>query len=341
MLPEPMLIEAAGSNYEIGYAVGKAARSVIERAVAGYRKALPADGFKEPWELPAYYLEAARESFPHLVEELQGMADGSGIKFKDLFFLNALEEALDLKSFSACTTIGLTDAGGAWLGHNEDWYAFDAAAVIVIKASPVNKPAFTTITAAPFLAAVGMNEAGLAQGVNSVDSTDNGIGIPRMFSARAVLEAASIEEACRLASPPGRAGGYNHLLVHTGGELGSLETTATDAEYMPAEKITFHTNHYVSQRLKPLAKKASEHSLIRYRRLKELENVIMNSSDIAVALRQVLSDHENRPFSICRHSDEQPDNNGTIFSVIFDLKVFKTSFVVSNPCGKIFKEIIF
>ncbi len=335
-----MVIKAAGSNYDIGYKVGRAAGPLIERALAGYRKDLPADGWKEPWELPAYYLEATREKFPHLVEELQGMADGSGIKFSDLFFLNALEEALDLKSFSACTAIGLADASGVWLGHNEDWYASDSEAVIAIWAQPVNKPAFISITAAPFLAAVGMNEAGLAQGVNSVDSTDNQEGIPRMFSARAVLEATSIKEACSLAAPCGRAGGYNHLLVHAGGELGNFETTAADADYMPAEKIIFHTNHYISKRLKPLAKKASEHSLTRYRRLKELENGIIDASDKPAALRQVLCDHENRPYSICRHVGEQSDNSATIFSVIFDLKNFRARVAVNNPCGNILKEII-
>lgn len=304
-----------------------------------YRKYLPAEGFKDPWALPEKYLQAAREAFPHFVEELQGMADGSGLNFCDLFFLNALEEALDLKTFSACTAVGIAAADGVWLGHNEDWYAFDSEAVIAIHARPKGKPAFISITAAPFLSAVGMNEAGLAQGVNSVDSTDNRIGIPRMFSARAALGAVSIEEACRLAAHPGRAGGYNHLLVHAGGELGNLETTATNTDYTSEEKLIFHTNHYESQKLKPLAKKASEHSLTRYSRLKELEKVIIDSEDKLAALKQVLCDHKNRPYSICRHLDEQSDNNATIFSVVFDLKVFKARVAVSNPCGNIFREI--
>ncbi|MDW7728494.1 MAG: C45 family peptidase [Bacillota bacterium] len=339
-MPELMIIKAAGSNYDIGYTVGKTARSLIERALAGYRKALPADGWKEPWELQGYYLELAREKFSHLVEELQGMADGSGVNFSDLFFLNALEEALDYKTFSACTAIGIAGSSGVWLAHNEDWYASDSEAIIAICAHPRNKPAFISVTAAPFLAAVGMNEAGLAQGVNSVDSTDNREGIPRMFTARAVLEATSIEEACTLATPCSRAGGYNHLLVHAGGELGNLETTAAEAGFMPADKLVYHTNHYLNPSLQHLAGKASEHSFARYNRLHELEKDMMDAENKPAALKRVLSDHEKRPLSICRHADEQSDNSATIFSVIFDLKNLRAGVARGNPCGNIFTEII-
>ena len=79
------VIEASGSHYEIGFKVGQSAQSLMARSVATYRRTLPADGWSGPWVLPDAYLEAAREVFPHFVEELQGMADGSGIAFADLF----------------------------------------------------------------------------------------------------------------------------------------------------------------------------------------------------------------------------------------------------------------
>jgi len=113
-------------------------------------------------------MAAAEETAPHLVEELRGLADGSRQSFGDLFFLNALEEALEWKEARRCTAVAINVPGGPLLGHNEDWYGEDADYVLVIHARPAGKPAFLSITAAPFLAAVGLNEAGLAQGVNSV-----------------------------------------------------------------------------------------------------------------------------------------------------------------------------
>lgn len=338
-MAELLLIEAAGSHYDIGFTVGKEAKEQIDRSIAGYRKALQAEGWEGPWEVPEGCLAASREVYPRFVEELRGMADGSGASFSDLFFLNALEEAFDLKNIQACSAIGLAAPEGVWLGHNEDWYSDDTGSVIVISARPVGKPAFLSITAAPFLAAVGMNEAGLAQGVNSVSSKDCRVGVPRMFSARAVLEAESIEEARMKAQSPERAGGYNHLLVHAGREIGCLETTATEAEYIPGVNITYHTNHYVSVRLQKLEKTASEHSKARYQRLTELSDSLSDNPDPYKALSSALSDHKNRPFSICRHEHEQESADSTIFSAIFNVTNLKAWVAVGNPCDNIYREI--
>ena len=333
------VIEASGSHYELGFKVGRSAQALMARSVATYRQALPADGWNGPWVLSDGYLEAAREAFPHFVEELQGMADGSGIAFADLFFLNALEEALDRKGPLACSAIALASAGEVWLGHNEDWYAGDCNTVIAIHAKPKGKPAFLSVTAAPFLAAVGINEAGLAQGVNSVSSIDCRIGVPRMFAARAVLESASIADALTLAAPANRAGGYNHLLAHANGEIGCFETSAREQHYMPAEEITFHKNHYVSPQILKLEQGAGEHSRARYLRLEQLRGNLITKPDHFKALSEALSDHENRPLSICRHAEDQKDNDATIFSVIFNVKLFKIWVAVGNPCDNMFREV--
>jgi isopenicillin-N N-acyltransferase like protein len=340
-MAELLLIEAAGSHYDIGFTVGQEAKKQISRSIAGYRKALQAEGWVGPWVVPEGCLTSACEVYPRFVEELRGMADGSGASFSDLFFLNALEEVFDLKNVQACSAIGLAAPDGIWLGHNEDWYAGDTGSVIAISARPIGRPAFLSVTAAPFLAAVGMNEAGLAQGVNSVSSTDCRVGIPRMFSARAVLEAESIEEACLMAKPPERAGGYNHLLVHRGREIGCYETTATEADYLPGSNITYHTNHYLSTRLQKLEKTASEHSKARYQRLAELSGSLSANPDPYEALSSALSDHKNRPFSVCRHEYEQESADSTIFSVIFNVTNLKVWVAVGNPCDNIYREVKF
>lgn len=334
-------IKASGSHYDIGYTVGRAAKKLLEKSLVAYRTALPLDGWKGPFRIDQQYLEAALDTFPHLVEELQGMADGAKLDFRELFFFNALEEALDLNHRQFCTSIGFTAPDGAWLGHNEDWYAFDAEAVIVIMARPLGKPSFISVTAAPFLAAVGMNETGLAQGVNSVDSLDTRPGVPRMFSARAVLEAATIDEAIELATAGKRAGGYNHLLVHADGSCGNLETTATGFDYMPAERVVFHSNHYLSSRLEKMAVGATEHSLSRYNRLRELKEAFLESLTGQSLIVRTLSDHHNSPYSICRHKAEQDDGSATIFSVIFEPATFKVYAVAGNPCRGGYRQLQF
>ncbi len=339
--PKIYSYKVSGNSYEIGFAIGRAMRYQLAHAVDNYRAVLTTEGWEGPWVLPGDYLEAAGNAFPHLVEELQGLATGAGLAFSDLFFLNALEEALELKQRSACTSIGIVGPDGAWLGHNEDWYAGDAETVLALKVKPRGKPAFITVTAAPFLAAVGMNEAGLVQGINSVSSTDGRVGVPRMFAARAALEAESVGEAKVLAAPDGRAGGYNHLLLHRSGEMGNYETTATEADYLPGRNVLFHTNHYLSPRLSALAEEASKRSLARYRRLEALFDTTATCPVDHNILQRALQDHENRPLSICKHAEEGQDGEGTIFSVIFDPSSFKVFGVAGNPCRGGYQEIKF
>jgi isopenicillin-N N-acyltransferase like protein len=335
------VIRAAGSHYEIGRAVGSAARKKLTAAVDSYKKILAVEGWRGPWSLPEQYLKTAEDLFPHLVEELHGMADGSGQSFGDLFFLNALEEALEWKEPRRCTTVGLTAEGGSFLGHNEDWFWEDVEHVIVIHARPAGKPEFISVTAAPFLAAVGMNEAGLAQGVNSVSSLDNGAGVPRMLTARAVLEGETLQDAVVKATPPRRAGGYNHLLVSGEGDMGNLETSALEQRFLPGGPVIYHTNHYVHPEMQFLDKGASPHSLSRFRRLEQIQENLAGASDPCRALISVLQDHYDRPRSICKHAAEHTDHEGTIFSVIFDLAGASIRVAVGNPCRNRYQQISF
>ena len=327
------VIEAAGSHYDLGYTVGRAAERQLRSAVDSYRVILKQEGWPGPWRLPHAYLLAAREKLPHLVEEIEGMAAGAALSFEELFFLNSLEEALDPAAPPACTGVVLSTDQSVHLGHNEDWYHCDCRSVIVFRAKPRGKPSFITVTAAPFLAAVGMNEAGIGQGVNSVSSTDNRAGIPRVLLSRAVLEAESIEEAIGLAASDNRAGGYNHLLASGEGRCGCLETSSRSHCYVPGQKLIYHTNHYLAPEMLHLEHGASPGSVKRFERMNEMAGDLESSSEPARAIAEALRDHRYAPLSICRHpEDSSATGEGTIFSVIFNLKELSALVAIGNPC---------
>ena len=336
-----LLIEASGSHYEIGFTVGRHAKSRLISSINSYRTILPGEGWDKAWELPGEYLEAASETYPHLVEELQGMADGSDIKFSDLFFLNSLEEVMELNSPKACSTAAISSSKGAWLGHNEDWYTADTDSIIAIYAKPKGKPAFISVTAAPYLSAVGVNEAGLSQGINSLLPNDCRTGIPRVFVSRAVLEAETIDDAIKAATPGNRAGGYNHLLAHASGTICNLETSAISYDHLPGDYFIYHTNHYTSPGMKKFEKEAGASSLNRYNRIGEIGKTIFQDLVHEGDLVRILKDHENRPSSICKHAEEQNSPEGTVFSVIFKPANFKAFALVGNPCKSIHAELDF
>ena len=340
-MKELLLIEASGSHYEIGFTVGKLAKHKLLKSINNYHTILPEEGWDKAWVLPGEFLEAANEAYPHLVEELQGMADGAGIDFSDLFFLNSLEEVLELNSPKACSTAAISSSKGVWLGHNEDWYAADCDSIIAIYAKPRGKPAFISITAAPYLSAVGVNEAGLSQGINSLSPTDCKTGIPRVFVSRAVLEAGSFDDAVKAALPDNRAGGYNHLIAYASGAICNLETSADDYDCLSGDYFVYHTNHYTSPNMIKLEKEAGGSSLARYKRIGEISKTISREDGHAGDLAKVLRDHENRPHSICKHAEEQKSPEGTVFSVIFEPANFKAYALVGKPCELSHAELEF
>jgi len=77
--------EFSGTAFEIGKQMGKAYGALIEAAMSGL---LPQHAhhasMKERDELTEKVIEEHRAHFPELVEELEGIADGSGLRFLDV-----------------------------------------------------------------------------------------------------------------------------------------------------------------------------------------------------------------------------------------------------------------
>jgi len=89
-------IQAKGTYRELGRAVGEGARPQIEASVAFFRENIAAMGgglaFGEAERQAAAYLRYAKRYLPQYVEELGGMAEGSGVPFSALLVLNCGEE---------------------------------------------------------------------------------------------------------------------------------------------------------------------------------------------------------------------------------------------------------
>jgi hypothetical protein len=93
---------------------------------------------------------------------------------------------------------------------------------------------------------VGMNAAGLAQGVMSLSAKDDGPGLPRVLVSRLALQAADLDDHVRRASIDDRSGGYGYV-VAAGGRARMVETSA--AGHAILEGPGGHTNHYLDPEL--------------------------------------------------------------------------------------------
>lgn len=294
------IAHAAGTGREMGRTQGETFAEEIRDAVAFYAALVPKNaGLGPSWERLGPFIEASRKHVPELAEEVDGLAEGSGVDPEAVWFLNCIEE---LWPFEACTTI----VDGRWLMHAEQWYAGHSGIGVVV-AQPDNGPAFVSPTCAGFLPAVGLNASGFAQGVNSLKILDVREGIPRLLVSREALGANDMQDAVSAATRPHRAGGYSHVLVTRHQRL-TVETSATRSSILVEEKA--HTNHVLSRNLAGVASGSTEGSRARLERaLKLLETKPPKSMEDCMAL---LADHDSEPQSICLHGDGSPGASATV-----------------------------
>jgi len=337
------VIEASGKPFELGRAIGKKCAS---KAVQ-YRKSIAASvefytGFKwkEAVERAELFLPFAEDFDSDHVEELKGFADGSKLPFGEIFALSC-HELLSPTGFKGCTDVAVngdvTSDGRVLAAHNEDWSPTAQETVVLLHAKPKGKPEFIAACYAGFLPSCGMNSAGISLTGNALSPNDSRIGIPKSFPVRKVLEAKRVGEALEYAMPDSRASSYNNIVSDKNGEIYSLEGSATDCAWIYAiDGYLVHTNHYVAEKMQRFEEDPSAIacSVFRYNRALRLVEDQLGSVTVE-SLHGLLSDHVNKPGSICRHPTpgvDPLDISETIFSVIFDLTNLEAHILKGKPC---------
>src|SRR5690606_14140046 len=135
-----------------------------------------------------------QSTFPHLIEEMQGIADGAQVEFEDILLFNTREiyDLLDEgreEDWDHCTIAATFNADGGLVGHNEDWDSEAQDELYILKAE-INGLKLLALNYAGMLPGLSasMNGYGLVQCVNELHHTSYQIGIPKVVLARAVLD---------------------------------------------------------------------------------------------------------------------------------------------------------
>ncbi len=342
----PPLIRISGSHREMGRQIGEATASRVQHSLENARNlvAMAYDQLQLNWEgaiiQSKKYIPFAQERYPQYVEELLGIAEGAGVSFDDLAFLNAMEAVtMDALHLTKCTSIAVNEErtadGHVLLGHNEDWVPEDEADIFVIHATPDDEPPFLALTYGGLLPNIGFNAAGIAQCCDSVYPTDSRIGIPRVVLSRAVLSARTPAEAIRHMLVPLRAAGYNHLLAHESGELYNVEVSARQFSLLYAEEgYLAHTNHYLDHDMQGVEDEPDELVATRVRYLRALRLLKRVPKHTPKTLQAILRDHVNYPDSVCNHAtmDTPLNREKTITSLVMDLTSRQLYIAWGNPC---------
>ncbi len=341
------LVETGGTPYEIGVDVGRAVPDVLHAAAASTRADIARVTDPRVMATVHEYLEATTTAVPELIDELRGMADGSGVSLTELFVMNAAAELHQATGFfeESCTVVGITQAGtkdgNVLLAHNEDATAGWGDYTYVVRAEPKDGPSFVAFTYAGLLLHQGVNSAGIGSAGNALYAKDARPGIPKLLAYRRILNQTTIESAIRVATSSQRAFGNNHLIANDHGDIYDIEVTGSRWAMLHAgNRFLAHGNHLVSPEMAELdADEDLLNSRLRQKRVERLVNSNWGAIDFQ-KLTEIMSDHSNYPGAVCKHHAPESDlEYGTIGSVVIDVTNRVLRACSGNPCRGDWREV--
>lgn len=156
------------------------------------------------------FMKALEQDFPEILSEMQGIAGGSNADLNELFLYQSFDEliqflhasgSLDSGDLSHCTTVGVYGRTKLpnMVGHNNDIAPYHERATTVLHIKcPDSGLEILQSTFAGQISQNGVNNKGVAVGINFIMDLPLGNGVPVSFYSRKILETGSVDEAVRL-----------------------------------------------------------------------------------------------------------------------------------------------
>lgn len=256
-------LELSGTPYERGLTHGTVLKKEIHEVIDLFKKDIAETTQEDPDAFIAKFLEltdykASVEKWtPELMQELQGISEGSGVDFETIFMHQLGDEywfnTKDIIAHS-CSSFGVnkSDDRPSITAQNMDIPEFYHGFQTVIKINDTDSDKETMVLTIPGqLGITGMNNKSVSINCNTLMQLDYGkTGLPVTFIVRGVLDKNIQEEALNFVNEVLHASGQNYII---GGpeKVYSLECSANKVvEFRPFENsiFTYHTNHPMSNR---------------------------------------------------------------------------------------------
>lgn len=320
------LFEVSGDNFQIGYQIGWKTAPFVQEALESFSLS------KNQKRNPSKLLALHEEHFPHYLEELRGMAEGSGQEenFEKILALNLFELELLGRTNIIALPVGEKVVKGGYLAHNEDGEPKYKGALSLIKAELKSGLSFLALQYPGMLwgDSVAVTSNGMVFAVNYLLPKNVAkAGFSITFVARALLEAKDLSQVKEILDRyrPRNAAFHWFAYSQKEGEALSIEVTQDQESYRRFRAgMDFHTNHYVHFDLNEEPQWDYPSSRERLRRLYDLtdQGRLGRWSDVSEAI-SALSDHGG---PICRHEGESVN----LANVVVDLSTL-TMFVAEGP----------
>ena len=323
---QPLTLE--GTAYQRGVIHGETLRSQIQELIGIWKADLSAvfgtdaDRHIHTFLQRTRFLPAIKEWTPDLLDEIRGMADGSGLSFESLLAFQFLDELWAYNETLAgghCTSIGLRADGGepACVAQTIDVETFRHGYQTVLHVIyPDSDLDAFFVTSAGLIGFNGMNNKAVGLCCNFLPLNSRQEGLPVACMVRSVLAQHSAQEARDLLQRVPHASAQNYLV---GGPdaVFDLECSANQAvAYQPRgrEDAVWHANiPLANDDLLPWFREAvegsEEHPFLRNNRarFRSVERRLGQATEGGrlASLKETLASRDSDRDPICSIGDER------------------------------------
>jgi len=259
--------------------------------------------------------------FPWITEEIDGMAEGLGLPFHQVFAWNCRGDLLASVP-DGCTSL-LYPGPVPVLAHNEDGLPFLRGACGIVEIAPEAAPGFAafcypgSIPGHTFAA----TSAGMAQTVNNIRLTCVGEGLPRMVLGRAVLAEGSVAAAVEMLRAHPAAGGFHFALADARSVL-SVEFGGGAVSVQPVTAPLAHANHALHLGLPQRITDSSHDRKLRAGALLD-----------GHAALDILRDRAGPGLPIHRGEPDDPDEENTLATALIRVEAEAVAWAVHDGPG--------
>jgi len=331
--------DSSEAHFRLGVAMGKAYKHAVQQRmqanIQSLKSFLLTQTGKRVYE---HYLRAHKAQVPHLVRELEGVAEGSGVSFETVFAVSMSQElsyfapATNASNDDHCSDYTLCTSARCIGGHNEDSNLQDHRLFT----------AFVRLGSQQFVAvnyvgdllggmsALAVNQASLAFSLNRVGPAKATLeGLGRNFVSRLLLKANTLDEAIATASKRHAAGHNYQLFDFHRRRIVNVEVANDRYAVRRISEPVFHVNQYIT--LVEPNQTYTTSSAHRTARLKVLP--IPHTSENVLKTLGDQGDHLYPVFHDAASHKKGELSDWTLATVLFDLDNCTISLMHGNPAN--------
>jgi isopenicillin-N N-acyltransferase-like protein len=290
---------------------------------------------------------------PDALEEVRGLADGSGFAFEEILALNGRGELRAGDPFvDGCTSFSLTGAaagdGHVYCGQNWDWRVGTKESVVMLRVRQEPKPTIVMQVEAGQIGRHGANSAGIGLNANGLAAPFGfKLGVPLPYIRRRILDSSTMHDALGAVMESTQSICANLLFTHRDGYCVDLETTPERHGLVePVDGLIAHANVFTGEvpaQIEDSYRPASVDSLYRAPRVEShlrRARAASSTEDVRAVIAGALADHFSFPNSVCAHPDERDGGLWeTVASAVVDLTTGEYLVADGNPCERRYEPL--